>query len=47
MSIRYSGLLKQIGTLKKVLTVNPGILIEKFNIEKSEEEELQRVDAIE
>lgn len=47
MSIRYSGLFKQIGNLRKVLTINPGIMQEKFNNEKAEEEELQRVDAIE
>lgn len=47
MSIRYAGLFKQIGGLKKILTINPGILEEKFSKEKTEEEELQRVDAIE
>lgn len=47
MSIRYSGLFKQIGCLKKVLTINPGILLEKFKNEQLEEEELQRIDAIE
>jgi len=47
MSIRYAGLFKQIGGLKKVLTINPGILAEKFETEKAQEEELQRIDAIE
>jgi len=46
MSIRYSGLFKQIGGLKKVLTINPGILVEKFKIESEQEAELQRIDAI-
>jgi len=40
-------LFKQIGGLKKVLTINPGILVEKFKIECEQEEELQRIDAIE
>jgi len=47
MSIRYAGLFKQIGGLKKVLTINPGILADKFQTEKAQEEELQRIDAIE
>lgn len=47
MSIRYAGLFKQIGGLKKVLTINPGILVDKFQSERLQEEELQRIDAIE
>jgi len=47
IAIRYAGLLKKLGNLKKNITINRGIFRELIEDESKEEEEAQRLDEIE